>query len=212
MKKGLFLLLYVCTCIFTPHSFANQLSVNYVWYNWNEVYKDSPVNISYDFNFVISSEETKRFPSLYDPPKTLPAFLSVKITSPSPTPESREETKKDVITETKEPARTKRIVVYFPFNKSSLVSDQKRYLISEVKSYMETFSSNSIKAEIRGYACPLGKRTYNKKLSTERAKNVARILESLGVKVVKIEGLGETEKSKILCLDRYVEVILKIEE
>ncbi len=50
---------------------------------------------------------------------------------------------------------------------------------------------------VEGYACKLGPRSYNMKLSMRRAKAVAAYVESLGVKVANVSWYGESRQQDV---------------
>lgn len=84
------------------------------------------------------------------------------------------------------------IYCLFPLN-SALV---------EPTNILKTFAQRAIKrganVALAGYADPVGQTDYNKRLSTQRANNVRKVLESLGVDPAKITvtGKGETTQFK----------------
>lgn len=103
--------------------------------------------------------------------------------------------------------------VYFNLDSYKLVRDQMDKIDSWVKDFkqkcsVELGSNSTLVGRVIGYACPLGSSKYNLKLSYNRAKQVSKVLEDLGVRVEEVRGLGETSSSQVLCLNRYVEVTL----
>lgn len=103
--------------------------------------------------------------------------------------------------------------VYFNLDSYKLVRDQMDKIDSWVKGFkqkcsVELGSNSTLVGRVIGYACPLGSSKYNLKLSYNRAKQVSKVLEDLGVRVEEVRGLGETSSSQVLCLNRYVEVTL----
>lgn len=103
--------------------------------------------------------------------------------------------------------------VYFNLNSYKLVRDQVDKIDSQVRDFkqkclVELGSNFTLVGRVIGYACPLGSSKYNLKLSYNRAKQVGKALEELGIRVEEVKGIGETFSSQILCLNRYVEVTL----
>lgn len=113
--------------------------------------------------------------------------------------------------------------VYFGFNRSTLNAHEKRKL-DEVSGIL--LSSHEVDSvDIVGYADPIGKTSYNKRLSMRRAETVKAYLAQKGLRTrhVRVEGLGETaaythcdanlpRKEKIACLapDRRVEIEVNV--
>lgn len=103
--------------------------------------------------------------------------------------------------------------VYFNLNSSKLVRDQVEKINLFVRDFRqecltELGSDFVLVGRVIGYACSLGSSKYNLRLSHNRAKQVSKVLEDLGVRVEEVRGLGETSSSQVLCLNRYVEVTL----
>ena len=98
--------------------------------------------------------------------------------------------------------------VYFDTD-SSVVSSAYAKSIGELSKTISPI--DEFKVTIFGYADARGSKAYNEKLSTERAHNVALLLERNGIKAdrIHVQGLGErysseTEKSSGLQLERKV--------
>jgi len=74
----------------------------------------------------------------------------------------------------------KRWTVYFDFDSYFLKKSEKKKL-EKIKGAVR----------VKGYASPEGSEEYNLKLSKKRAESVAEFLKKRGVRVLKVEGLGE---------------------
>ncbi|MDE3059914.1 MAG: OmpA family protein [Pseudomonadota bacterium] len=113
--------------------------------------------------------------------------------------------------------------VHFGFNKSTLDTNEKAKLDEVSQIIMDSKEVQSV--DIVGYADPIGKSSYNKKLSERRAETVKHYLAAKGLKTrkVRVEGLGETDAfakcdpkmprdERIACLapDRRVEIQLNL--
>jgi len=209
--------------LFYPHGVfcsqldnKDQLNVNYLQYDNNRVYSDGVVNWSYDYTFVISTPRKKNFPEeareVTVRQEKKPVVLSVRMSTEAK-PETQQVEKVIPIQPVEKPSLKKEVIVFFPFNKSFLVKDQKIKLLSAISDFKrELKGQKSIRAEVTGSACPIGSESYNKKLSLRRAETVAKILEREGIKVTKIEGLGEVKESDVLCLNRKVIVVMEADE
>jgi len=191
---------------------SHSLEVNYKDYDWNKVYTDYMVNWSFEKHFVISPEESKKYPleSVKKPAdnvtqKSFPSFLAVRVSVPISNETSLSSN------QTVEKA-TKAITVFFPFNKAVLVPDQKKHLIKEVEEFKNAHPNSLIKAEITASTCPLGSSAYNKNLSKKRAKTVSKLLKELGVTRISMKALGEIKESEVFCLNRKAVVILQAGE
>lgn len=128
--------------------------------------------------------------------------LSITFSQPSNETVSRVPSKKET-----------KFFVYFNLNSYKIVRDQMDKIDSRVRDFkqkcsVELGSNFTLVGRVIGYACPLGSSKYNLKLSYNRAKQVGKALEELGIRVEEVRGLGETFSSQVLCLNRHVEVTL----
>lgn len=202
MKRCCFFIVIFTVFFSSQTVFSTALNVEFEdKYNWNRLHQGGPVIWATESNFVVSAERKKNYPveseSVKSERRVLPPFLAVKIVKE----DSERRAEPQVI--------KKEVEVFFPFASSVLKKDQKDKLLEEVKKFSEASDISGIKAEVRGYACPIGKRRYNLKLSKRRAEVVAGFLKKQGVEVESVKGLGVLRESEVFCLDRKAEVILK---
>jgi len=85
--------------------------------------------------------------------------------------------------------------IMFAFNKA-ILSPQAGDILTSIIAQTDMYSLQSI--EIIGHTDSIGSESYNQKLSTERAKNVANYFVRLGVAAVKIYYYGEGELNPIM--------------
>lgn len=179
---------------------------------------------SYDYNVVVQDPGTVIFPQ-EDVHLIIPCETKIKpqrvLETPFPSfvrgivfsSEVKEEpkiVKEKQFTSIKE----ERFLVYFPFNKWKLTSDQLKFLKSKLSEIKEKFLKeglNITEVEVIGHACCIGSKKYNKVLSEKRAKVVEDIVKKvLGGEVkVKSYGAGVSKESGVLCLNRNVVVIVR---
>lgn len=98
------------------------------------------------------------------------------------------------------------VTVYFNFNNARLGSPERK----KIRTALAAGADPSVIVRVDGYTCRIGKSAYNRKLSARRAKVVAAYLETLGVKVSSVEGLGKKHpKGGALSKDRRAEIVVK---
>ena len=84
--------------------------------------------------------------------------------------------------------------VFFEFSSSELTSDSR----SELSKLFNLLSNNpSIKVEIQGHTDSKGKKSFNKKLSQERAESVRKYLIKKGINPSRITAVGYGENQPI---------------
>jgi outer membrane protein OmpA-like peptidoglycan-associated protein len=95
----------------------------------------------------------------------------------------------------------KKNIVYFPLNKSQISNSE----IDQIKQFINCIKGKEVK--VTGYTCKIGSKSYNDKLATERALNVAEHLRQEGVVVKEIIGKGQQEYiSGVDHVNRRVEI------
>lgn len=207
----------LCFFLFVNTFSLFGLEVWYEKYDFNNVHHEGAAFWSYEDTYLIMEKVKKIFPEEFlegQPSFVQPALpLSARVSISGDSNQTFTDEKK--ISELIEPV-TKIISVYFPFNSAVLTKDQKRKLEEEVDNFLsevkkKTEGDVQIVAYITGTACPLGKKTYNKKLSMKRALSIKDVLEKKGIIVKKLEGLGPVKESEILCLNRKAVVFLEAE-
>lgn len=175
---------------------------NYEYVDYDVVVNGEPARWPEHYGHVISKDkpmysELTRFEMKAQEVKKLPFELFVRFTENET--KSRQE-KKPIENE---------IQVFFSLNKWKLSSDQLEELKTKVLKFKNDCITGSVKARVIGHACSIGSTSYNLKLSKKRAREVERILKELGILIEEVEGVGEVEKSKVLCLNRFVLTKLK---
>jgi len=99
-----------------------------------------------------------------------------------------------------------RITVYFKFNNARLSTLEKK----KIRVALAAGVDPSVVVRVDGYTCRIGSASYNRKLSSRRAKSVASYLKTLGVKVASVEGLGKKHlKGRVHSMDRRAEIVVK---
>lgn len=208
-RKRLRVVFTFCFCvIFVIASYSDIFSKS-SYYGYDKYqYKDFGAGdyVFEDIHLIGDSKNVDHLTELIEK-KELPVkrpVLSITFSQPSNETEtvSRVPSKKET-----------KFFVYFNLNSYKLVRDQVDKIDSQVRDFkqkclVELGSNFTLVGRVIGYACPLGSSKYNLKLSYNRAKQVGKALEELGIRVEEVKGIGETSSSQILCLNRYVEVTL----
>lgn len=177
-----------------------------MWVNYNEnTYKSDMVTYATDYMFVISQDKRIPLAAFQEPARETikKPLISIMVSSLDENKENfnrRQEIKQSEVV--KEKAVESEYVVYFDFDSHRLRRDQINVLNNIQLKGGEI-------ASVYGYACPIGKASYNKKLSQRRAKTVADYLQKRGVAIEEIVGMGETDKDKELKLNR--KAVIKIQ-
>jgi len=184
-------------------------------YDLERVYEDKVVRWAYVSMLIIDKDAKKVLPEVVLPEvkevqRKQPFSLSIKMSYEPVQKPVEEEIPEPVKEEEKRPC-AKEIVVYFDFNKSKLSKKQYQTLVEEIRKLKnECGVDNTLTAEVYGYACPIGSEKYNKKLSTLRAQEVAKVLKQEEVMPIKVSGLGEVnDKDNVFCLNRKVVIKIK---
>ena len=95
----------------------------------------------------------------------------------------------------------KKNIVFFPLNKSQISNSEK----DQIKQFINCIKGREVR--VTGYTCKIGSKSYNDKLATERALNVAGYLRQEGVVVKEIIGKGQQEYiSGVDHVNRRVEI------
>ena len=209
--------------VFVVFFFLNQnafckVSVVEREYDLKNVYEDNVVEWSYESMLVFTRNAVVFFPEEVKEIEKKesqkvqgrqPFSLSIKMSVKEPVRDEMPKEATNVEEVTLNETCTDEIVVYFDFDKSELPKKQHQLLVEKVRKLKEK-CKGVLSASVRGYACPIGSKKYNKKLSTLRAENVADILRSEGVEVTKVVGLGEiNDREDVFCLNRKVVVEIK---
>jgi outer membrane protein OmpA-like peptidoglycan-associated protein len=187
-------LFMVIVLSFMGLSYAKQpLGVNYLDYT----YKDEGSIVVYpaDSLFVISDYkdiELKPYVKLKEDTIKKPV-ISLKVEEKMPV---------DVVSNSKEQQHQEtQYVIYFDF-------DSYKIRKSELEKIKNIPITESTIANIYGYTCKIGSSQYNLKLSKKRATQVAKALQSRGIPVGEVKGMGITRENKILKLNR--KAVIKI--
>lgn len=75
--------------------------------------------------------------------------------------------------------------IYFPLNRSTISQTEKQKMLVA----LESIKGHNV--EVIGYTCELGSKEHNNRLALSRAKAVASILETNGIKPVVVSGEGK---------------------
>lgn len=179
-----------------------NINADVLWVNYDEnVYKSDIVTYATDYMYVISQKQSEPLVLFQELPavsvkKPIISIMVSSIEENKPElPKDKEgfKTEKAIVVEKGESSSN--YMVFFDFNSAKLRSDQINVLNNIQLKGGEI-------ANIYGYACPIGKADYNKKLSKRRAKAVANYLQKRGVAIGEVVGMGETGKEKELRLNR----------
>lgn len=192
------LLLALLICLVFPVTTVNAAVM---WVNYSEnTYGSDMVTYATDYMFIISQDKGSPLMAIQETAKETvkKPLISIMVSS-------LDENKGDInkgqeIKQSevfKEKAVESEYVVYFDFDSYRLRKDQIN-ILNNIQ-----LKGGEI-ADIYGYACPIGKAGYNKKLSEKRAKTVADYLQRKGVAVDKVIGMGETSEEKDFRLNRKV--------
>lgn len=85
-------------------------------------------------------------------------------------------------------------------------------LSAKSKEQLDSYQLTNKRVRLEGYTCTIGTDRYNKKLSLNRAKEVAKYLRSKGISVIDVSGLGKSKKFGEKTLNRRVEIIEREKE
>lgn len=85
-------------------------------------------------------------------------------------------------------------------------------LSEESKEQLNRYQLTNKRVRLEGYTCTIGTDKYNKRLSINRAKEVAKYLRSRGVSVMNVTGHGKSTKFTEKAPNRRVEIIEKEKE
>lgn len=85
-------------------------------------------------------------------------------------------------------------------------------LSAKSKEQLDSYQLTNKQVRLEGYTCTIGTDKYNKKLSLNRAKEVAKYLRSKGISVIDISGLGKSNKFSEKTLNRRVEIFEREKE
>lgn len=96
--------------------------------------------------------------------------------------------------------------VFFRFDESKMRTEEKRKLKERIASL-----DPGVPVEVEGYACKIGTRPYNMKLSMRRAKSVAAYIKSLGVTVASVSWHGE-DGSQEGPLKKHRKAVIQVKE
>ena len=75
--------------------------------------------------------------------------------------------------------------IYFPLNSSLIRQTEKQKILDA----LESLKGRSVK--VTGYTCELGSKEHNDRLALSRARAVAGILETNGIKPIAVSGEGK---------------------
>lgn len=101
----------------------------------------------------------------------------------------------------KSPLSCKNNIVFFPLNGSQIGNSER----DQIKQFINCIKGKEVR--VTGYTCKIGGKSYNDKLATERALNVAEHLRQEGVVVKEIIGKGQQEYiSSVDHVNRRVEI------
>ena len=85
-------------------------------------------------------------------------------------------------------------------------------LSARSKEQLDSYNLTNKRVRLEGYTCTIGTDKYNKKLSLNRAKEVAKYLRTKGILIMNVVALGKSSKFSDKALNRRVEIIKGEEE
>lgn len=201
MYRKLLLALLICLVLS-----VTTVNAAVMWVNYSEnTYKSDMVTYATDYMFIISQDRGAPLMAIQETAKETvkKPLISIMVSSLDENKgkinKGQEIKQSEVV---KEKAVKSEYVVYFDFDSYRLRRDQINVLNNIQLKGGEI-------ASIYGYACPIGKAGYNKKLSERRAKTVADYLKRRGVAIEEVVGMGETNEAKELKLNR--KAVIKIQ-
>lgn len=179
-----------------------NINADVLWVNYDEnVYKSDIVTYATDYMYVISQKQSEPLALFQEPfavsvKKPIISIMVSSVEENKPElPKDKEEFKVEKAIVVEKGESPSNYTVFFDFNSAKLRSDQINVLNNIQLKGGEI-------ANIYGYACPIGKASYNKKLSKRRAKVVADHLQKRGIAIGEVIGMGEINEEKDLKLNR----------